>query len=94
MNIIEEENRIDIFFKLGKGKRVFTIVKYNINDSTKLNISSALKFLKYKLGCGGNLLDSKTIQLNGDHRRMVKILLICNIFDIEFEEKSIIVHEY
>ena len=55
------------------GKEV-TIIEFQ-DKMEKDELKSLLKNLKKRLGCGGTIVDEKTIELQGNHKNKVKNIL-------------------
>ncbi|MFH1237632.1 MAG: stress response translation initiation inhibitor YciH [Candidatus Aenigmatarchaeota archaeon] len=82
--IAKEEEKIRISsIKKRFGKSVTTVM----GISKDVDIRNVLKELKMKLACGGTMKDG-VIELQGDHRRKIKDLLVRIGFPVEKIEVS------
>lgn len=81
--IAKEAQKISVFVVQKSFGKNMTVVKGI--DSSKINIRELLKKLKSKLACGGTYKNDE-IELQGDHRKRVKEILIKEGFPAEIIE--------
>ena len=79
--IAKTEQRIKVMTDKRRYGKVITLVEGLSDD---VDIKSTAKVLKSKLACGGTV-KNKAIELQGDHRKKVKPLLI----ELGFPESAI-----
>ena len=75
--IAREEAKIKVYIDKRRYGKKMTIVEGIDKES---NPSKIKKILKSKLACGGTLKEGR-IELQGDHREKVKVILVKNGFD-------------
>jgi translation initiation factor 1 len=71
-NISKEQQQIKIEVKRARFKKMMTIISGIEDKQTAKDLG---KELKQKLACGGTVKDNK-IEIQGDHKRRVKEMLI------------------
>lgn len=79
--IAKSEQKINITTAKRRYGKVITIIS---GFDKQLDIKAIAKSLKEKLACGGTVKDN-TIELQGDHRKQVKPILV----NLGFPEESI-----
>jgi len=77
--IAREEAKIKVYMDKRRYGKKMTIVEGIDKES---NPNKIKKILKSKLACGGTLKEGR-IELQGDHREKVKLILVKNGFDAD-----------
>lgn len=81
--IAKSEQRIQVSVIKKKFGKMATLVS---GIEKGIDIKKIAKDLKAQLGCGGTIQEGDIIELQGDHRRKIKPLLV----ELGFSESSII----
>ncbi len=81
--IAKEAQKISISLVEKRFRKYMTIIKGI--DSSKIDIRDLLKKLKSKLACGGTYKNNE-IELQGDHRKRVKEILVKEGFPADIIE--------
>jgi len=79
--IAKQEQKITITTEKKRYGKIMTIISGLTGD---VNIKEIAKKLKNKLACGGTVKD-KTIELQGNHKRKIKPILI----ELGFSEEAV-----
>ncbi|MBI4896691.1 MAG: translation initiation factor [Candidatus Aenigmarchaeota archaeon] len=82
-SIAKETQKITISVEQKRLRKLMTIVKGI--DASKINIKELASKLKTQLACGGTIKDNH-IELQGDHRKRAKQLLVREGFSEEIIE--------
>ena len=83
-SIAKESQKIIVRLEPKKFNRNYTVIEGI--DEKEINLDQLAKTLKAKLACGGTIKDNK-IELQGNHKEKVKLLLI----EAGFSPETIIV---
>ncbi|HRZ85734.1 MAG TPA: stress response translation initiation inhibitor YciH [Candidatus Paceibacterota bacterium] len=80
--IVKSEQRIQVTTEKKKFGKIVTVVS---GIEKGLDIKKIAKELKEELGCGGTIRENNQIELQGDHTRKIRAVLI----RLGFQESSI-----